>query len=99
MEPPMFRKSQDKSPRIVSLSLLSSASLMHMKAFYHGLLGLDLIEEKPDSLTIAAGTTRLTFLPSRLQDEKPFYHFAFNIPENKIRSAWAWQKERTALIP
>ena len=29
----------------------------------------------------------------------PFYHFAFNIPENKIRKALDWQKARTPMLP
>src|SRR5207249_7567926 len=31
--------------------------------------------------------------------EKPFYHFAFNIPENKVLAAHRWQKKRTPLLP
>jgi catechol-2,3-dioxygenase len=90
---------RDNSPRIKSLMLVTSVPLSQMKAFYHGLLGLHVIEEKPNSLVIAAGLTRLSFVPSRDEDGKPFYHFAFNIPENKIRAAHKWQKERTALLP
>jgi hypothetical protein len=90
---------QQANPLIKSLRLATAAPLADMKAFYHGLLGLQLIEEKKDSLTIAAGPTRLTFVAAAGENGVPFYHFAFNIPENKIRAALAWQKERTPLIP
>ena len=29
----------------------------------------------------------------------PFYHFAFNIPQNKILKALEWQKARTPMLP
>jgi catechol-2,3-dioxygenase len=86
-------------PRIVSLQLLSAAALAKMKEFYHQSLGLRIVDEQPDRLTIAAGQTPLTFVKAGPDDGKPFYHFAFNIPENKIAAAWRWQKKRTALLP
>jgi hypothetical protein len=70
-----------------------------MGEFYHRSLGLPVVEEKPDRLTIGAGLTRLTFLRPAANHGKPFYHFAFNIPENKVLSARQWQKKRTPLLP
>jgi hypothetical protein len=70
-----------------------------MKEFYHGSLGLPVLEDKADRLTLAAGLTRLTFVPATPDGGKPFYHFAFNIPENKIGSALRWQQARSAIIP
>ena len=58
-----------------------------------------MVEEKSERLTIDAGLTRITFLKSAETDAKPFYHFAFNIPENKILAAHQWQKERCPLLP
>jgi len=87
------------SPRILSLTLLSVASVAELKAFYHGLLGLEVVEAGSERLTIAAGATRLTFVVDANSAERPFYHFAFNIPENKIASAWSWQKARSPLLP
>src|SRR5438105_3176896 len=74
----------EAGPRILSLELLTAASLAAMKAFYHGALGLHVLAEERERLTIGAGKTRLTFVPAGSADGKPFYHFAFNIPENKI---------------
>ncbi len=90
---------QDTGPRILSLELLTAASLADMKDFYHRLLLLDVLEEKPDRLTIAGGRTPITFVRSEAGAGQPFYHFAFNIPENKVQSARDWQKERTPLLP
>jgi hypothetical protein len=85
--------------RIAGLELLSAAPLAAAKEFYHRSLGLRVEEDKPDRLTVRAGDTRLTFAPAGPGDGKPFYHFAFNIPENKIVAARDWQRERTPLLP
>jgi hypothetical protein len=88
-----------KGPRILELSLESSAPLEAMKEFYCGSLGFSLLEENADSLTIGAGQTRLTFTHVEDRRQSPFYHFAFNIPENKILDAHHWQTQRTPLLP
>jgi catechol 2,3-dioxygenase-like lactoylglutathione lyase family enzyme len=89
----------DGGPRLRGLGLLSSAPLAKMKEFYQQALGLRVVEERPERLTVAAGQTRLTFLQAAPDGGKPFYHFAFNIPENKLLAARRWQQERTPLLP
>lgn len=86
-------------PRIRSLELITAAPLAKMKEFYHEALGLRVLAEKSDRLTIGAGETPLTFVAAGADAGKPFYHFAFNIPENKIVAARDWQKERSPLLP
>ena len=86
-------------PRILGLELLSSAPLAKMKRFYQDSLGLRVVADQPGRLTIAAGGTRLTFVGAGPDDGQPFYHFAFNIPENKVLDARMWQRERTPLMP
>jgi len=81
---------RETGPRLLSLELLSSAPLQQLKQFYEQTLGLRLLEERPDRLTIAAGASRLTFLPAGTGDAAPWYHFAFNIPENKVVAALQW---------
>ena len=93
------KQGSDKAPRILGLELLSAASLTSMRDFYHGQLGLRLLDDRADRLTIAGGETTITFLPAGPANGQPFYHFAFNIPENKIEAAWRWQKDRTPLLP
>jgi catechol-2,3-dioxygenase len=93
------RTRNDPGRRILGLTLLSAAPLATMKAFYHQSLGLRLLDEGPNQLTIAAGETSLTFVQAGPDDGEPFYHFAFNIPENQVLSARDWQKARTPLLP
>jgi len=71
-----------------------------LRAFYGDLLGLATSLNK-DTLTVQGGLTTLTFspAPSGAEAEKTFYHFAFNIPQNKILEARNWQLERTSLVP
>jgi hypothetical protein len=102
IEKPMAKNSPQNTssePRIKSLELLTSVPLEKMKQFYHDSLGFKIIEEKSDRLTIAGGKTPITFVKSSPEEGKPFYHFAFNIPENKILSAHKWQKKRSELLP
>jgi hypothetical protein len=88
-------------PRLVSLELQSGAPATDMKAFYGKTLELAILEEKADRFTIEAGETRITFVnsPDIVEGGPPFYHFAFNIPENKILKALEWQKARTPMLP
>jgi catechol-2,3-dioxygenase len=40
----------------------------------------------------------LTFVRTEDPESRPFYHFAFNIPENKLPLAQEWLAERTPLV-
>lgn len=85
-------------PRIQDLKLLTSASLDAMKEYYVNLLGMELVSHTNKELTIMGGQTPITFIKSEDAGD-PWYHFAFNIPENKILGARDWQLERTPLVP
>ncbi len=87
------------APRILGLRLSCAAPLAEMRAFYRDRLGLPVVGEDARSLTIAGGRSRLTFVAAEPDLGKPFYHFAFNIPENKILLAREWQLQRTPIIP
>ena len=71
-----------------------------MKAFYGKTLDLRIMDERPDRFSVEAGETRMTFVSSTdtVDGRPPFYHFAFNIPENKILKALEWQKARTPML-
>src|SRR4051794_9418380 len=99
MDQRQVRPGRRRGPRILGLELLSSAPLAGMKDFYHKSLGLGVVEDKPERLTIQAGQTRLSFLKAPAGAGEPFYHFVFNIPENKVADAHRWQKARTPLLP
>ncbi len=85
-------------PRIQDLKLMTSASLDDMKEYYVNLLEMELVSHTSKALTIMGGQTPITFMKSEDAGD-PWYHFAFNIPENKILGAREWQLERTPLVP
>lgn len=88
-------------PRILSLELQAAARAMSaMKTFYGKTLDLRIMNEKENRFTVEAGETQITFVSTADTEatKPPFYHFAFNIPENKILAALEWQKARTPLL-
>ena len=90
------------APRLLELELLTAAPLAAMREFYGGALGLKILAEKTDRLTIAGGGTPVTFVAATAAGREhgnPFYHFAFNIPENKVLAARGWQQKRSPLMP
>jgi hypothetical protein len=97
--PPMQDAGSGVAPRLVALELLTEATLSDLERFYAGTLGLPIVARGERRLTIAAGSTQLTFVAAPAKSGHPFYHFAFNIPENKIVDALTWQKERSPLLP
>jgi hypothetical protein len=86
------------APRLVALDLLTAARLADMERFYRS-LGLPVAMPSRERLTVSAGGTEITFRPVPADGGQPFYHFAFNIPENKIVDALEWQKARGPLLP
>lgn len=72
---------------------LQTADVAQQKQFYVNTLGIALLAETTRSITLHTGATRLIFEQAE-QANKPFYHFAFNIPENQLASAKAWLVER-----
>lgn len=65
-------------------------------AFYQDILELPIIEKSKNSVTIQAGNSVLQCTENPAFDS--VYHFAFNIPENKLEEAMEWCKDKVALI-
>lgn len=104
---PATVKAPGLAPRIQALRLLTAVPLVEMREFYHNKIGFRVIEQSETKISFAAGATRLTFEKARPDqirgtggrgDGGPMYHFAFNIPQDKLLAARAWQLERTKLI-
>jgi catechol-2,3-dioxygenase len=76
---------------------LHTHRLAELRAFYRDQLQFPIRDESEQSVTFQAGTTLLTFVRDREKASRPFYHFAFNIPENKLASAKEWLAARTPL--
>ncbi|MFD2114788.1 hypothetical protein ACFSTH_02415 [Paenibacillus yanchengensis] len=75
--------------KIQSVKLLTS-NLEKQKIFYTQLMELPLLNDHSDTFTIIVGTSHLTFERSSNVNENPFYHFAFDIPGNKVDEAITW---------
>ena len=86
------------NPIIVSLRLQTAAALAAMKEFYHDRLGLPVEARSEREITFRAGETPITFVQVESAEEQPWYHVAFNIPENKILAARDWQLQRSKLL-
>lgn len=69
--------------------------LPQLRDFYSHVLELR-VDEAPDGLTIRAGGTTLHF--EGVASGRPQYHFAFNIPENKLAAAKRWLAPRCELV-
>jgi hypothetical protein len=81
--------------RIKQLSLRTAVPLNEMADFYRDVLDMK-VQLSQQQLIVEAGATKIQFTPAEA-GTRPYYHFAFNIPENKILSARKWLGERTKL--
>lgn len=68
-----------------------------LKDFYVNKLGLDPLIDSDHNVKFKIGSSELTFL-SDIGIEAPYYHFAFNIPENQMNEAIYWLNKKTKLI-
>lgn len=76
---------------------MKTYALHKQKQFYSHIFELPIAEDSNNKITFQAGVTRLTFEQSE-PSQNPFYHFAFNIPENQFREAKRWLAKRVSLI-
>lgn len=87
MAQPEQRQDTNPKPRGILRLNLRTSKLSELRTFYRDTLKLPLTTDKSEQLTIQAGSTELTFTPA---DGDPFYHFAFNIPENQLAASKRW---------
>ncbi|OXA90440.1 VOC family protein [Flavobacterium hercynium] len=64
--------------------------------FYSNVLELQILEQNSKSVTIQAGASILKFTENTQFDST--YHFAFNIPENKLKEAIQWCQNKVGLL-
>lgn len=79
---------------ITELSLYTQ-NFQEQYHFYTNILGLPLRKKTPETFTVQAGTTCLTF---RATTKETGYHFAFTIPSNKLAKAKEWLVTRVPLL-
>ncbi|KIQ14415.1 glyoxalase [Flavobacterium sp. MEB061] len=75
---------------------IQTNNIQETTAFYQDILGLSIIEKNSKWVTIQAGNSILKFIENSTFDS--IYHFAFNIPENKLEEAIKWCKNKVGLI-
>lgn len=90
---------QSKQSLIENIRLLTSTSLKVMKEFYLTKMRFVLQSESASEITFIAGQSTVTFVKVDKSYGDPWYHFAFNIPENKLLKARDWHLKHTSLIP
>jgi len=100
---PLFAMTMDDTPtpgpgpaRFARLGLRTAIDLEKMAVFYQQTMDLP-AEIRDGSLRVNAGETSIEFTPAA-GDAKPYYHFAFNIPHNKLDTAMKWLEPRCALV-
>lgn len=72
---------------------IQTDDLGETESFYSDILGLKLANKGQNSISFLAGQSTLTFVKSN--QLSPKYHFAFNIPKNKLDEAIIWAKPKT----
>jgi catechol 2,3-dioxygenase-like lactoylglutathione lyase family enzyme len=80
---------------ILELELLTD-TLDETESFYNDVIGLETIAKTNSSVSFTAGSTKLTFRSS--ENLKPVYHFAFDIPNNKLQEAFSWIEKKTEIL-
>jgi len=83
---------------IKSVRVQTAADLKQMEDFYRKNLGFATESITSTELSLIAGESRLRFSKVEVEGEGPLTHFAFNIPQNMIRSALDWTKSRLEVI-
>lgn len=81
--------------RILELELLSD-DIRQTGVFYNQVLGLKTLYSDDSHISFKAGSTKLTFRSS--QNVKPVYHFAFDVPNNKLLEAFAYIEKNTEIM-
>jgi hypothetical protein len=76
--------------------ILQTSALKELSAFYNDTMELPADTNNEDETHIRIGNTELVFKQAGAID--PFYHFAINIPANKIEEAKKWLSGRAKLI-
>lgn len=75
---------------------LETTSVEPPRAFYTGSLELKLVESGEGSFAVQCGQTVLAF--TQVEDTEPRqYHFAMDIPTNKLEEALKWAQARFAI--
>jgi hypothetical protein len=81
---------------IIKKLVLQTAYLETLKEFYSSLLQLTVRAINEKEIVINVGSSDLTFMET--SKGQPFYHFAINIPSNRIGEAKDWFTNKVKLL-
>src|SRR5687767_9587806 len=76
---------------------LACNQLDEIENFYIKIMELPVRRINDKSLKVRAGTTEIIFNENNSYKD-PVYHFAFNIPENKLDDAIVWLKKKNVTL-
>ena len=72
--------------------------LTETRNFYRDTLNLPILRDDTNSVTVGCGQTEIKFVETTSEIPRVAYHFAFNIPENKLEQARAWIASGVQLV-
>lgn len=75
---------------------IQTSALKELTAFYATLMELPVNSKNKNEITVMIGSTELVIQQASAAD--PFYHFAINIPSDKIEEAKDWLSARVELM-
>ena len=90
----LFKEKVKPKTFIKSVRVQTAADLKAMEDFYRDHLGFKTESLTKEELCLIAGGSRLKFTKVDAAGEGPLTHFAFNIPQNMIRSALEYAQKR-----
>lgn len=76
---------------------LAANNLDEQAAFYRDVLRLPIEQPDANTLRVTSGESLIEFSP-HAESTRPFYHFAFTIPENQSSAAMAWLEPRCPIL-
>lgn len=82
--------------RLLQIELLTD-SLSETETFYGYVLGFNVLEKSEKHISFRTGNSVLRF--ELREGSKACYHFAFNLPGNKLEQAFKWMTDKAELIP
>lgn len=81
----------------ISELILQTNNIEETEKFYSQVLGFKISKKLENSISFLVGFSIITFIEAK-KSENPIYHFAFNIPGNKIDDALLWISNKTAIL-
>ncbi|MBB5620339.1 catechol-2,3-dioxygenase [Pedobacter cryoconitis] len=82
--------------KIEAIELLSN-NIIETEQFYNNVLNIKTNSKNENEVSFLIGTTKVSFQTSTV--ERPNYHLAFDIPNNKLEEAFKWLEQRTTVLP